>query len=135
MGDTQWAFWDGIRAYESKNRDYLQGQIGNPDGESKPNKKYYDPRTPRCSYKLCDTDEYGSGGPSARREEGKGKGRRLRFAGSTSMAPKAVDAWRRVFGGCRSRGSGLVREGRGLFPCASGDGTWIPRAVARAENR
>merc|ERR1719460_3570600 len=31
-------------------------------------------------------DEYGSGGPSARREEGKGKGRRLRFAGSTSMA-------------------------------------------------
>ena len=44
--DTQWAFWDGIRAYESKNRDYLQGQIGNPDGESKPNKKYYDPRMP-----------------------------------------------------------------------------------------
>merc|ERR1719267_520587 len=22
--DTQWAFWDGIRAYEAKNRDYLQ---------------------------------------------------------------------------------------------------------------
>ena len=33
--DTQWAFWDGIRSYEAKNRDYLQGQIGN-DGESKP---------------------------------------------------------------------------------------------------
>jgi len=42
--DTQWAFWDGIRAYEEKNHDYLQGQIGNPDGAEKPNKKYYDPR-------------------------------------------------------------------------------------------
>jgi len=42
--DTQWAFWDGIREYEAKNHDYLQGQIGNPDGETKPNKKYYDPR-------------------------------------------------------------------------------------------
>jgi len=42
--DTQWAFWDGVRAYEAKNRDYLQGQIGNPDGEDKPNKNYYDPR-------------------------------------------------------------------------------------------
>jgi len=44
--DTQWAYWDGIRAYEAKNRDYLQAQIGNPEGESKPNKKYYDPRMP-----------------------------------------------------------------------------------------
>jgi fructose-bisphosphate aldolase class II len=42
--DTQWAFWDGVRGYESKNRDYLQGQIGNPEGDDKPNKKYYDPR-------------------------------------------------------------------------------------------
>ncbi|MGP1484707.1 MAG: class II fructose-bisphosphate aldolase [Campylobacter sp.] len=42
--DTQWAFWDGVREYELKNRDYLQGQIGNPEGEDKPNKKYYDPR-------------------------------------------------------------------------------------------
>jgi len=42
--DTQWSFWDGIRAYEAKNRDYLQAQIGNPDGKDKPNKKYYDPR-------------------------------------------------------------------------------------------
>merc|ERR1712023_625865 len=42
--DTQWAFWDGIREYEAKYRDYLQGQIGNPDGADKPNKKYYDPR-------------------------------------------------------------------------------------------
>ena len=42
--DTQWAFWDGVREYELKNRAYLQGQIGNPEGEDKPNKKYYDPR-------------------------------------------------------------------------------------------
>lgn len=42
--DTQWAFWDGVREYELKNRAYLQGQIGNPEGDDKPNKKYYDPR-------------------------------------------------------------------------------------------
>jgi fructose-bisphosphate aldolase class II len=42
--DTQWAFWDGIRKYEAKYHDYLQGQIGNPEGEDSPNKKYYDPR-------------------------------------------------------------------------------------------
>ena len=42
--DTQWAYWDGVRAFEAANRGYLQGQIGNPDGSEKPNKKYYDPR-------------------------------------------------------------------------------------------
>lgn len=42
--DTQWAFWDGIRRFEKKYHDYLQGQIGNPEGEDVPNKKYYDPR-------------------------------------------------------------------------------------------
>ncbi|MFK5938400.1 MAG: class II fructose-bisphosphate aldolase [Sulfurimonas sp.] len=42
--DTQWATWDGVREYVAKNKDYLQGQIGNPEGEDKPNKKYYDPR-------------------------------------------------------------------------------------------
>ncbi len=42
--DTQWAFWDGVRGYEAKNKEYLQSQIGNPDGEDKPNKGYYDPR-------------------------------------------------------------------------------------------
>ena len=42
--DTQWATWDGIRKYEAQNHGYLQGQIGNPDGSDKPNKKYYDPR-------------------------------------------------------------------------------------------
>jgi fructose-bisphosphate aldolase class II len=42
--DTQWAFWDGMRGYEKKLHEYLQAQIGNPDGPEKPNKKYYDPR-------------------------------------------------------------------------------------------
>lgn len=42
--DTQWATWDGVRKYVEKNHDYLQAQIGNPDGDDKPNKKYYDPR-------------------------------------------------------------------------------------------
>lgn len=42
--DTQWAFWDGVRRYAAENEAYLQGQIGNPEGEDRPNKKYYDPR-------------------------------------------------------------------------------------------
>jgi fructose-bisphosphate aldolase class II len=42
--DLQWAFWDGVRGYDQKYHDYLQGQIGNPDGEDQPNKKNYDPR-------------------------------------------------------------------------------------------
>lgn len=42
--DTQWAAWNGVREYEAKNHDYLQSQIGNPDGADNPNKKYYDPR-------------------------------------------------------------------------------------------
>ncbi|MEH0158521.1 class II fructose-bisphosphate aldolase [Limibacter armeniacum] len=42
--DTQWATWDGVRAYEAQHHDYLQGQIGNPKGADEPNKKYYDPR-------------------------------------------------------------------------------------------
>ena len=42
--DTQWATWEGVKDYYEKYKDYLQGQIGNPEGEDKPNKKYYDPR-------------------------------------------------------------------------------------------
>jgi fructose-bisphosphate aldolase, class II len=42
--DTQWAFWEGVLKFYKKNEGYLQGQIGNPEGEDKPNKKYYDPR-------------------------------------------------------------------------------------------
>ena len=42
--DLQWAFWDGILGFYVNNEAYLQGQIGNPDGDDKPNKKFYDPR-------------------------------------------------------------------------------------------
>ena len=42
--DTQWAYWNGIMNFYKKNEGYLQAQIGNPDGEEKPNKKFYDPR-------------------------------------------------------------------------------------------
>lgn len=42
--DLQWAFWDGVRNYYQGKEGYLQGQIGNPDGEDSPNKKHYDPR-------------------------------------------------------------------------------------------
>jgi fructose-bisphosphate aldolase class II len=42
--DTQWASWQGIKNYYEEHRDYLQGQIGNPKGDDKPNKKFYDPR-------------------------------------------------------------------------------------------
>ena len=42
--DLQWAFWEGVLANYKKNEAYLQGQLGNPEGEEKPNKKYYDPR-------------------------------------------------------------------------------------------
>jgi len=38
------SFWDGVLGYYQKNEAYLQGQLGNPEGEDKPNKKYYDPR-------------------------------------------------------------------------------------------
>ncbi len=43
--DMQWAFWEGVLNYYKKNEAYLQGQLGNPEGDDKPNKKYYDPRT------------------------------------------------------------------------------------------
>jgi fructose-bisphosphate aldolase class II len=42
--DTQWATWAGVMDFYKKNEGYLQGQIGNPEGDDKPNKKYYDPR-------------------------------------------------------------------------------------------
>lgn len=42
--DLQYAFLEGIRDYIQDKGAYLQGQIGNPEGEDAPNKKYYDPR-------------------------------------------------------------------------------------------
>jgi fructose-bisphosphate aldolase class II len=42
--DMQWAMWEGVRNFYTTNEGYLQTQIGNPEGDDKPNKKYYDPR-------------------------------------------------------------------------------------------
>jgi len=42
--DLQWAFWEGVMDNYKKNEQYLQAQLGNPEGDDKPNKKYYDPR-------------------------------------------------------------------------------------------
>ena len=42
--DLQFAYTEGIRDYMVNNLEYLKTQIGNPDGDDKPNKKYYDPR-------------------------------------------------------------------------------------------
>lgn len=42
--DLQWAYWEGIKNYYESKKDYLQGQIGNPEGPDAPNKKVYDPR-------------------------------------------------------------------------------------------
>ena len=42
--DLQFAFTEGVRDYVEENMEYLRTQIGNPEGEELPNKKYYDPR-------------------------------------------------------------------------------------------
>lgn len=42
--DLQYAYMSGIRDYMSKKKDYLATAVGNPDGDDKPNKKYFDPR-------------------------------------------------------------------------------------------
>ncbi|AZA81450.1 class II fructose-bisphosphate aldolase [Chryseobacterium lactis] len=42
--DLQFAYTEGVRDYMVNNIDYLRAQIGNPEGEEKPNKKFYDPR-------------------------------------------------------------------------------------------
>lgn len=42
--DLQFAFTEGVRDYVVNKVEYLKTQIGNPEGEEQPNKKYYDPR-------------------------------------------------------------------------------------------
>ncbi|WP_077339271.1 class II fructose-bisphosphate aldolase [Pseudocolwellia agarivorans] len=42
--DTQWATWQGVLNYYNDKKRYLGKQIGNPTGEDKPNKPFYDPR-------------------------------------------------------------------------------------------
>ncbi len=50
--DVQWSSWNGVFNYYLKNKDYLKSQLGNPIGEDRPNKKFYDPRVwLRCSQK------------------------------------------------------------------------------------
>lgn len=42
--DLQFAYTEGIRDYMTEKLEYLKTQVGNPDGDDKPNKKFYDPR-------------------------------------------------------------------------------------------
>ena len=42
--DCQWAYLLGVRDYVLSKKDYLLTAVGNPEGDDKPNKKYYDPR-------------------------------------------------------------------------------------------
>ena len=42
--DLQFAYTEGVRDYVAEKMEYLKAQIGNPDGDDKPNKKFYDPR-------------------------------------------------------------------------------------------
>mmetsp|Transcript_37551 Transcript_37551/g.79808 ORF Transcript_37551/g.79808 Transcript_37551/m.79808 type:complete len:505 (-) Transcript_37551:293-1807(-) len=76
--DTQWSYWSGIKKFEAKYRDFLQTQIGNPEGDAKPNKKYYDPRAcmraaeentverlKKCYEDLMCVDVLGMGAPDA----------------------------------------------------------------------
>jgi fructose-bisphosphate aldolase class II len=43
--DTQWAFTQPVKKYMDDKSPYLQGQLGNPEGADKPNKKQIDPRS------------------------------------------------------------------------------------------
>lgn len=42
--DLQFAYTEGVRDYVVNHVEYLKTQIGNPEGDDLPNKKYYDPR-------------------------------------------------------------------------------------------
>ncbi|KAK2810019.1 Fructose-bisphosphate aldolase 1 [Arthroderma sp. PD_2] len=42
--DLQYAYLSGVRDFILSKKDYLMTAVGNPDGEDKPNKKYFDPR-------------------------------------------------------------------------------------------
>ncbi len=42
--DMQWAYWEGVLDFYKAKEAYLQAQIGNPEGDDVPNKKFYDPR-------------------------------------------------------------------------------------------
>ncbi|KAL2367196.1 fructose-bisphosphate aldolase 1 [Blastomyces gilchristii SLH14081] len=42
--DLQFAYLSGVRDFVLGKKDYLLTAVGNPDGDDKPNKKYFDPR-------------------------------------------------------------------------------------------
>ena len=42
--DTQYAYLAGVRDFVQNKKAYLQSAVGNPEGEEKPNKKFFDPR-------------------------------------------------------------------------------------------
>ncbi|GMM37263.1 fructose-bisphosphate aldolase [Saccharomycopsis crataegensis] len=42
--DCQYAYLTGIRDYVLTKKDYIGSMVGNPEGDDKPNKKYFDPR-------------------------------------------------------------------------------------------
>ena len=42
--DLQYAFTEGVRDYVIEKKEYISTQIGNPEGDDIPNKKFYDPR-------------------------------------------------------------------------------------------
>ncbi|KAL4926260.1 fructose-bisphosphate aldolase FBA1 [Aspergillus undulatus] len=42
--DMQYAYLTGVRDYVLNKKDYLLSTVGNPEGEDKPNKKFFDPR-------------------------------------------------------------------------------------------
>jgi len=42
--DLQYAYLTGVRDYMFAKKDYVSSAVGNPDGDDKPNKKYFDPR-------------------------------------------------------------------------------------------
>ena len=56
--DMQFAYCAGIRDYMLKKKDYVSTAVGNPDGDDKPNKKYFDvrrpPKPPLVRSKLAD---------------------------------------------------------------------------------
>lgn len=70
--DLQYAYLTGIRDYVLKKKDYLMTQVGNPEGEDKPNKRYFDPRVsiwhPSLISRVHNTDDgFRSGSGRGRR--------------------------------------------------------------------
>ena len=59
--DTQWSYWQGCKEHADKYTDYLQTQIGNPEADDGPNKKYYDPRAWLRAAEVCTVERLSQG--------------------------------------------------------------------------